>query len=56
MKLTRKIKKYSLSILFLSEKPIRISRIYEFFYFARKLIRYNLNRYLYKNRISRFAK
>ena len=56
MKLTRKIEKYSLSTLILFEKPAKILRIYEKFHYARKLIRYNLNRYLRKNRISQFIK
>ena len=52
MKLTREIEKYLLSILFLSEKPIKISRIYKKSHFSRKLTLYNLNRYLRKNHIS----
>ena len=56
MKLTREIKKYLLLILFLFKKFIKILRIYEKSYFTRKLTRYNLNRYLYQNRILRFAK
>ena len=52
----REIEKYLLSILFLFEKFIKVLKIYEKFYYARYLIRYNLNHYLRKNRILRFIK
>ena len=52
----REIERYSLSILFLFEKLIKILRIYKKIRFIRILTRYNLNRYLYKDYISRSAK